>query len=238
MKSFGRSKFPSASLVKEHQSPQNTIFCRTQSGTERWNGCQRRSSDLEVFPALVKTLSRDADSQIPATHLQGEVTAHSSGLFFFLKPDVECPTFGFNGCIYSGSISVGVKVHGRHHSGEGGFVGLRIQRKWQTGVIPDTQDSCTDRVYDAFRELPRHWGSAVPGILIPWPFWRNCNKDKAVNTTSSNQVIATASSHVCCVFDHYKDYLNRHGETCFLLVKPDPCSSIRPSHCWKSLMKH
>lgn len=32
----------------------------------------------------MKTPSQDADSQIPATHLQGEVTAHNTGLSYTL----------------------------------------------------------------------------------------------------------------------------------------------------------
>lgn len=46
------------------------------------------------------------------------------------KHVVHSPTFGFNGRLYSGGISVGIEVQGRHHGGEGGFMGLRIQNKW------------------------------------------------------------------------------------------------------------
>lgn len=77
-----------------------------------------------VPTTLAKTLSHDADSQIPATHLEGEATELGC-----IKYAGQGRTFGFNGSLYSGSISVGVKVHGRHHGGERGFMGLRIQNK-------------------------------------------------------------------------------------------------------------
>lgn len=45
-------------------------------------------------------------------------------------PDLPiCCTFGFNGRLYSGGISVRVEVHGRHHGGVGGFMRLRIQSR-------------------------------------------------------------------------------------------------------------
>lgn len=73
--------------------------------------------------------SQDADSQIPATPPEGEVSAWRSDFFFCFGIKCTGLAFGFDRCLYSCSIFVRVEVQSRNHSGECGFMVLMSQSK-------------------------------------------------------------------------------------------------------------
>lgn len=196
------SIFPSALLVKKYHSPQNTFFCHTQSGLSRWTVASAEAQTWRRSHPWPKYWARMLTHKYQLLICRGKLQHTALDVFFFFfKHVVQCPTLGCNGRLYSGSISVGVEVHGRHHSGEGGFVGLRNQSKWvESSQIHRLLHRlclwCIHRITPTLRvSCPRN--SDTIAILMALQQRQSCQHYTVKKSSHS-----TASSHVYCVFDH------------------------------------